>query len=620
MKIRNRHIDDMLDACLRQFSHPPAQEMHDAEPRLLRRLHARWPAVSHIPDDVLRSAQQRSPSRHQRAWTHLPSAVAAVLVLGVAIGGAIVWPRGVRVYAAGIDGLQVTLADDSRVEMRAYSEMTVDRASDGIQIDLKTGDIIVTAAGQRDGHVYVRTNDMTVTVDGTAFLASAGQQGSRVGVIEGEVRVREGDVETRLRPGEEVATSPTIARRPLADDIAWSRNATVHLAKIDSFMKGVAQSAAPLTPLARQANVTGAQTPGTAALEFDEASIRPCDPDNLPAAVPGGRGGGGGGSIYMTPGRFYALCMTPATLIRTAYGYYGVGGELAFGTARALNFWRGSVATIPGEDGRRVRGGPDWVRTEKYTIEAVAKVGGGQDVCIPDVLGGRAVPVPSSLANQPDRSCNTANVNAMSGPMLLALLERRFGLKARIVTEQVPSFSLVVAPGGLKMKEGACTPEQTTPGVVSEAEWARRLMEPVRRSLDAARRGDATPGSCGRFGGRGMVDNGPNRILVSEGARVPALVQTLEGILGERVSDRTGIPGTSGFTYALEFVLDDRTRRNPFLAIATDLVQMAADPSSVPPAPNLFTALEQQLGLRLETAQVPREHIVIDAIRRLEPN
>jgi uncharacterized protein (TIGR03435 family) len=117
-----------------------------------------------------------------------------------------------------------------------------------------------------------------------------------------------------------------------------------------------------------------------------------------------------------------------------------------------------------------------------------------------------------------------------------------------------------------------------------------------------------------------MADNGPNRILVSEGARVPGLVQTLEGILGERVSDRTGLPGTSGFIYALEFVLDDRTRRNPWRAIATNLVQIAGDPSSVPPAPNLFTALEQQLGLRLEPTQVPRDYIVIDAIKRLEPN
>ena len=49
-------------------------------------------------------------------------------------------------------------------------------------------------------------------------------------------------------------------------------------------------------------------------------------------------------------------------------------------------------------------------------------------------------------------------------------------------------------------------------------------------------------------------------------------------------------------------------------------MQIAADPSSVPPAPNLFTALEQQLGLRLEPTQVPRDYIVIDAIRRPDPN
>ena len=44
------------------------------------------------------------------------------------------------------------------------------------------------------------------------------------------------------------------------------------------------------------------------------------------------------------------------------------------------------------------------------------------------------------------------------------------------------------------------------------------------------------------------------------------------------------------------------------------------NPSSVQPAPNLFIALEQQLGLRLERTQVPREYIVIDAIRRPDPN
>jgi uncharacterized protein (TIGR03435 family) len=590
-------------------------------------------AGGRIPDEVLRSVQQQLP-RHQRAWTFLPflpRAVAAVLVLGVAIGTAIVWPRGVRVYAAGNDGLQVTLADDSRVEMRAHAEMAVGRASDGIQIDLKKGDIIVTAAKQRGGQLSVRTNDMTVAVEGTAFLANAGQQGSRVGVIEGEVRVREGDTERRLRPGEQVATSPTIARRLLAEDIAWSRNANVHRAKVDSFMKGVAQTTAPITPVARQADVTGAQTPGAtaAALEFEEASIRPCDPDNLPAAVPGGRGGGGASSIYMTPGRFYALCATPAVLIRQAYGYRSVNQELEFGwyanpgaPARENPIAAGVVFGAPAEDGQRVRGGPDWVRTERYTIEAVA---GGldpkNDVCAAPSIAPGARSGGPSLPAIPNGPCKSANATLMSRPMLLALLERRFGLKAHIVTEQTTAYNLVIAPGGLKMKEGTCTTDPSLPSPQDNMARARQMVDVARRNLDAARRGNATTGLCGT----GVADNGPNRVIVGAGWRLRAspseLSSLFRGILGAPVTDRTGIPDMTRFNFALEFLLDDRTK-NPFDVIfrAGMDMQIAADPSRVQPAPDLFTALEQQLGLRLEPTQVPRDYIVIDAIKRLEPN
>jgi uncharacterized protein (TIGR03435 family) len=466
---------------------------------------------------------------------------------------------------------------------------------------------------------------MTVTVDGTVFLVNAGTDGSRVGVIEGEVRVREGERETRLRPGEQLATSAVLAARPVRDDILWSRNAKVHLAKVDSFMKGVAQTTAPLTPVARQADVTGAQTPGApaAALEFEEASVRPCDPDNLPAAGLG-RGGGGANSVYMTPGRMYVLCMTPATLIRMAYGYQSVNQEVEIGwyvnpeaPGRMQPIPAGAVYTSDVEDGRRVRGGPDWVRTERYTIEAVA---GGldpkNDVCAP--LGGRTMP-PS-----PNRPCNSANAAAMSGPMLLALLERRFGLKAHIVTEQTAAYNLVIAPGGLKMKEGACTPDSSISRRGNDTYVSRQIVDVARRNLDAARRGDATTGLCGT----GVADNGPNRVIVGAGTAGAGLAtggsgfsRLLRGILGAPVTDRTGIPDTKRFNYALEFLRDERTR-NPFYVIfpAGLDMQIAADPSSVQPAPDLFTALEQQLGVRLEPAQVPRDYIFIDAIKRLEPN
>jgi uncharacterized protein (TIGR03435 family) len=567
---------------------------------------------------------------------------AASLAAAAAIILAVVVPRwsGSDVVVAGADGRMLTLDDGSRVEMRAQSELSIERAADGIDIRLLAGDIIVNAAKQRSGHLYVHTKDMTIAVVGTVFLVNASESGSRVAVIEGEVRVREGSAEKRLRPGDEAATTPTLTRRPLAEDIAWSRNAAVHRAVIDTFMKGVAQSAAPLTPLARQADVTGAQTPGATAapLEFEEASIRPCDPDNPPASV-SGRGGGGPNSLYMTPGRLYVLCITPATLIRTAYGYVSVDMEVEIGwyanpeaPGRMFPISAGSVYGAPPEDGRRVRGGPDWVRTEAYTIEAVA---GGldpkNDVCAPRgglTQGSRArsggagrQAVPPS----PNRPCNSANAAAMSGPMLRALLERRFGLKARVVTEQTTAYNLVIAPGGLKMKEGTCTPDLSLPRAQGD-EAARRSVDVARRNLDAARRGDATTGLCGI----GVADNGPNRVIVGAGAAgagvAPGtggagLSRLLRGILGAPVTDRTGIPDTKRFNYALEFLLDERTK-SPFdrtFPAGMDM-QIAADPSRVQPAPHLFTALEQQLGLRLEPAQVPRDYIVIDAIRRLEPN
>jgi uncharacterized protein (TIGR03435 family) len=495
----------------------------------------------------------------------------AVALVVVAVGGAILWPRGARMYAAGDDGLQVTLADDSRVEMRAHSELTVGRAADGIRIDLKKGDIIVTAAKRRKGHLYVQTKDMTVAVVGTVFLVNTGRDGSRVAVIEGEVRVREGDLETRLRPGEQVATSPTIARRPLTEDITWSRNATAHRAILDSFMKGMAQTAGTLAPVATpgQAARVGGQA---ASSEFEEASIRECDPDNLPPAPAGARGGGPN-SLQMTPGRLYALCLTPATLIRTAYGYSPGNLFVNAGGGRGMNI--NNVYGLGVEDGLRVRGGPDWVRNEHYTIEAVAG--------------------------------SPADAETLRRPMLRALLAQRFGLKAHIETEQIPAFALTVAAGGLKMKEGTCTPADPppSPGVPSST------ADAVRRNLDAARRGATTTGPCGFAG----AVNGPNLIFVGAGAGVPPL----SGFLGVPVIDRTGVPATTRFNYVLEFKPDENTP-GPLGRIAAPAAGIAADPSSVPAAPNLFTVLEQQFGLRLEPAQAPREYIVIDAIQKPSPN
>src|SRR5688572_8535677 len=336
--------------------------------------HLKWPsdlafiaARDRVRDELLSTPAHLQKARiagAPRATDAWRMAAAAAALVAMAIGGAIVWPRGPELHTAGAAGAQVTLADGSQIEMRAQAELTVEREDDGLGIRLRRGDIIVSAAKQRSGHLYVHTTDMTISVVGTVFLVNAGSDGSRVAVIEGEVRVREKDVETRLRPGEQFATNPTIAPRPVAEAITWSRHADVHLSLLESFRKGMAQTAGVLAPLA----VPG-QTPlASAQAEFEEASIRECDPDNVPQPPAGARGGGAN-SFQMTPGRTYALCLTMATLVRTAYGY-GPAVINPGGRGRAMNV--NVVYSLGVEDGRRVRGGPDWVRSQRYTIEAVA--------------------------------------------------------------------------------------------------------------------------------------------------------------------------------------------------------------------------------------------------------
>ncbi|HSM12925.1 MAG TPA: FecR domain-containing protein, partial [Thermoanaerobaculia bacterium] len=117
------------------------------------------------------------------------------------------------------------LADGTRVEMAPRSELELDRRHDGVVLDLGRGSVIVEAAKQDRGRLYLRTDDCLVSVVGTIFTVNHGVRGSRVSVLEGEVRVRHGDELAILRPGDQVATSARLDRVPLEREIAWSRNA-----------------------------------------------------------------------------------------------------------------------------------------------------------------------------------------------------------------------------------------------------------------------------------------------------------------------------------------------------------------------------------------------------------
>jgi|SRR5689334_21257799 len=178
--------------------------------------------------------------------------------------------------------------------------------------------------------------------------------------------------------------------------------------------------------------------------------------------------------------------------------------------------------------------------------------------------------------------------------MLRALLEERFQLKARIESREVPLFALAVA-----RQDGALGPglrRRTTPCTLRGVGELGELFGPL----------PAVRTQCGGRTAPGM--------LLSTGTTIGDLVWALSrpelvpGV-GRIVIDRTGLTGT--------FDIDLRWTPDAFL----DRSQSAApSPSSDSNEPPLFTAIQEQLGLKLERTTGPVDVLVIDHFERPTPN
>ena len=105
------------------------------------------------------------------------------------------------------------------------------------------------------------------------------------------------------------------AARPLTEAVAWSRHANEYLVMLEAFTKGMLTTAGPLSSVSERGLFGQRAAPSDLATpEFEEASIRQCDPKHLPPTPEGGRGGGAN-SFQMTPGRARALCVSVASLV-----------------------------------------------------------------------------------------------------------------------------------------------------------------------------------------------------------------------------------------------------------------------------------------------------------------
>jgi uncharacterized protein (TIGR03435 family) len=158
--------------------------------------------------------------------------------------------------------------------------------------------------------------------------------------------------------------------------------------------------------------------------------------------------------------------------------------------------------------------------------------------------------------------------------LLRGLIEDRFQLKARRKTKNLPVYALVVAKGGPKLK--------THPGDTGE-----------RKPLV-------------QFG---------NGSAVFSDSSVAGLAGQLTLYLDRPVIDRTGLKGSYDFTL-------DWTLPEPGKGAAEAIGLPPPEPSSPGEStgPSIFTALQEQLGMKLEPQKGPVDILIVNHVERASEN
>ena len=170
--------------------------------------------------------------------------------------------------------------------------------------------------------------------------------------------------------------------------------------------------------------------------------------------------------------------------------------------------------------------------------------------------------------------------------MLRNLLAERFHLKIHHETRDFPAWELTIAKSGLKIKE-------SSPPV-----GAGLMPAPPKIGDDGFP--EIPAGQAGRADRSHIVDGFVIVRTTAQQQPVSAL-SYFGGMPGDPpVVDKTGLTGK--YDFKLEF---SRELPNP-----------SGEPR-VPPVPNLFTAIEQQLGLHLAPKKLPFDVIVVDSVDRV---
>jgi bla regulator protein blaR1 len=236
--------------------------------------------------------------------------------------------------------------------------------------------------------------------------------------------------------------------------------------------------------------------------------------------------------VFQPGGRFVTENISTRTVIAAAYG----------GRVPLQEF--------------RIKGGPSWLATERYTITAKAAT---------------------------DQPATTNGPPPAMFAMVRSLLRDRFGLQVHLETQDADIYRLVRA-----RRDGALGPGITP----SDAGCSTIKAAVPSRPLP--------PGTVPRCGGR----IGPGKLTFNGLPMGDLAARDLTRAVGAVVVDHTGIAGD--FDVTLEWT--------------PDTPDAGPQARTGDPGVSIFTAVQEQLGLKLEPARGPVDVLVIDRIERPTPD
>jgi uncharacterized protein (TIGR03435 family) len=194
--------------------------------------------------------------------------------------------------------------------------------------------------------------------------------------------------------------------------------------------------------------------------------------------------------------------------------------------------------------------------------------------------------------------------------MMQTLLEERFGLRFHKESKEVPIYALVVAKGGLKMKEVEAPPQNPGPSGASGGN--------VRTPNSGGPPKSDGPMPAPAPGMMMMRIEGAGRAHLQAGAmQIKSLTDMISRQVDRPVIDETGL--TKYYDVELEFKPEGgmMMRGMPMPMPRGDGAGGGSGPAAEGvEAPSIFTALQDQLGLKLESKRGPIETIVVDRIEK----